>query len=94
MTDIGKPMAQNSTRQSLIANFPASVTFSNQDDGRLSFEVQHLQAADSLKSFTLIESQNNSDAPADTEDMTNEDILASLDRGIDSTLEKIRGLAL
>ena len=79
---------------SLYANRLASVASSSQSDGSMPSEVQHLQVADSLRSSTLIESQDKSDASADTGETTNEDILAALNRGMDRTLKKVRGLAL
>ncbi|KAF3052197.1 hypothetical protein E8E11_009078 [Didymella keratinophila] len=83
-----------SETDNLYENTSALVAPPNQSDDTMSCGVQRVHAADSLGSSTVFKFQDESDAPADTEETANEDILASLNRGMDRTFQKIRGLAL
>lgn len=87
----------------LYAYPSASVTPSNQSDDGVShvnpeiigpYELQHLKPTGSLRTSTLVGSQDKSDVSKDTEVTVNEDILASLNKGMYRTFVKIRNRTL
>lgn len=85
-----------SETDSLYANPSASVAPSTHSDGKFHaitetirpYDRQQLEATDSLRTSMLMESQDRSDTPSRTEAKANEDILASLNRGMDETLRR------
>jgi hypothetical protein len=84
----------SSERDSLYADPSASMAPSNQIDDSMSYESQHIQSSCGPRTSTLVGSQDESDVPTDTGVTANDDILASLNRGMDRIFEKIRSLAL